>query len=464
MTLVAAIEKKYRLSIGYRNSSDVEEVREALAPTDIKVISYDQDAQRVFDNAIRLEADAVLMSPDCMGYRTAIIQDLLFNRNKPIPVIGMVESRSDDGRQMMTNGAAGYITLPLDSDQSTKLVNMVHEVVERERNRRAQGEVVPPEVKEILPESRAQSWQSRVIAIYVPKGGGSHRTTTAVNLSVVLSHLTMGNQPTMLLDFDQTKGDCHTMLGYIMSSEIGIALARNLRIIERGLYDLIVNVGVRYAVQGASMVTLPFIRNYQVDSPAVPESKLDLLPGLMRPSDNGSEEFGNRKMIVDIARAIIQQVRRAYSFTVIDVGQDFSSPLHEAAIREADDVLVCVPPIMTAVLDTRYALQSLERYFGDLHKFRLLTTGFDPNFGLTEKEMVDLLGLPLVATVPFDPVVATQSVNTHTPYVLTDSGPLGTTMRALGAIYLPQLQDTAKIKAAGKLTGFSIRRLFVKQV
>ena len=460
-----SVEKTLRLSVGYRNSADVEELRDALETTDIKLVSYDQDAQRVFDNAIRLEADAVLMSPDCMGYRTAILQDLLFHRAKPIPVIGWVEARSDDGRQMMAHGAAGYITLPMDSVQTTKFVNMVHDVIERERKRRAQGEVSLA-TRETVADTRMQAWQSRVIAVYVPKGGGSHRTTTAVNLSVVLSHLTMGNQPTMLLDFDQTKGDCHTMLGYIMASELKIALARNLRIIERGLYDLIVNVGVRYAVQGMSMVTLPFIRNYLVDSPAVPESQLDLLPGLMRSTDGGSEEFTNRQMILDIGRSIIQQVRRSYAFTVIDLGQDFSAPLHEAAIREADDVLVIVPPIMTAVLDTRYVLHSLERYFGDLNKFRLLTTGYDPNFGLTEKEMVDLLGLPLAATIPFDPVVATQAVNNHTPYVLTDSGPLGMTMRALGGMYLPQLRDAMRPNGAGnsaKLASFSIKRLFVRE-
>jgi Flp pilus assembly CpaE family ATPase len=459
------IEKRYRLSIGYRNSSDVEELRDALNDTDIRIVSYDQDAQRVFDNAVRLEADAVLMSPNCTGYRTAILQDLLFHRVKPIPVIGWVEARSDDGRQMMSSGAAGYITLPLDVIQVSNLVNVVHEVVERERKRHAQGDAAGSATgsREASQEARAQAWQSRVIAVYVPKGGGSHRTTTAVNLSVVLSHLTMGNQSTMLLDFDQTKGDCHTMLGYIIASEIKIALARNLRIIERGLYDLIVNVGVRYGVQATSMITLPFIRNYLVDSPAIPESQLDFLPGLMRPTDNGSEEFRNRTMVLEIARAIIQQVRRAYAFTIIDLGQDFSAPLHEAAIREADDVLVIVPPIMTAVLDTRYALQSLERYFGDLNKFRLLTTGYDPSFGLSEKEMVDMLGLPLVATIPFEPIVATQAINTHTPYVLTDSGPLGNSMRALGGMYLPQLQDTVRSKAA-KVTGFSIKRLFVKQV
>jgi MinD-like ATPase involved in chromosome partitioning or flagellar assembly len=453
--------KKYSLAVGYHNSYDVEALRDALSGTDVKVVSYDQDAQRVFDNAVRLDVDVVLISPLCIGYRTAILQDLLFYRNKPIPVIGWTEARSDDGRQMMANGATGYITLPLDGIQVAKFVNMVHEVVDRERKRRAQGEVSLA-VKEVVPDGRVQSWQSKVIAVYVPKGGGSHRTTTAVNLSVVLSHLTMGNQSTMLLDYDQSKGDCHTMLGYIMADEYKVALERNLRIIERGLYEMIVNVGVRYAVQGASTVTLPSIRNYLVDSPALPESQLDFLPGLMRPTDSGSEEFTNRQMILEIGRSIIQQVRRTYSFTVIDMGQDFSAPLHEAAIREADDVLVIVPPIMTAVLDTRYALRSLERYFGDLNKFRLITTGYDPSFGLSEKEMVHLLNLPLVATIPFDPVVAMQSVNTHTPYVLTDDGPLGTSLRALGAMYLPQLQDVFRPKTS-KLSTFSIKRLFVKQ-
>ncbi len=455
-------EKQYRLSIGYRNSADVDELRQALTDSDVKVVSYDQDAQRVFDNAVRLDADVVLITPDCVGYRTAILQDLLFYRNKSIPVIGWVDAATDKGRQMMANGAVGYINIPLDDVQVSNLINTVHEVVDRERQRRANGDTIPV-THDAATEPRSSAWQSRVVCVYVPKGGGSHRTTTAVNLSVVLSHLTMGNQSTMLLDFDQTKGDCHTMLGYIMASEMKIALARNLRIIERGLYDLIVNVSARYSIQGTSMATLPFIRNYLVDSPAVPESQLDFLPGLLRPTDSGSEEFDNRHMILDIGRTIIQQVRRAYTFVVVDIGQDFSAPLHEAAIREADDVLVIVPPIMTAVLDTRFALQSLERYFGDLNKFRLLTTGYDPNFGLSEKEIVDMLGLPLVATIPFEPVVATQAINMHTPYVLTDSGPLGTSIRALGAMYLPSLQDSNRTHNA-RISGFSIRRLFVKQV
>ena len=36
-------------------------------------------------------------------------------------------------------------------------------------------------------------------------------------------------------------------------------------------------------------------------------------------------------------------------------------------------------------------------------------------------------------------------------------------MRALGAMYLPQLQETYRSRSS-KISGFSIRRLFVKQV
>jgi hypothetical protein len=67
-----------------------------------------------------------------------------------------------------------------------------------------------------------------------------------------------------------------------------------------------------------------------------------------------------------------------------------------------------------------------------------------------------------VATTPFDPIVATQAINTHTPFVLTDQGPLGTALRSIGAMYLPQLADALKAKNA-KISRFSLKRLFVKQ-
>jgi Flp pilus assembly CpaE family ATPase len=431
-------QKAYRLAVGYRNSADVEELRAWLEPSDIKLVCYDQTAQRLYDNAIRLEADAVLLSPDCEGYRHEIVSDLLFARGRAVPTIGWVDPRSDDGQAMMAHGAKGYVALPMDQHQASRLYQLVREVVHQARREREEGRVSLG-YGQMNSAPRGGMFASKTIAVYVPKGGGSHRSTTALNLATALSHLTLGNQRTMLLDFDQTKGDLHTMLGYVIHLEPTIAIRHDLYVIERGLKDLLTAAASRYPHEGTRMISLPFIKNYTIESPALAESQLDLLPGILRPADAGADVFRNERMVLDVAREVIRQASKAYAFTIIDIGQDFNAPLHEAALTEADDILIVVPPTMTAVMDTRFALQSMRQYFGDLNKCKLLITGFEHNLGITEAQIVELLDLPLAATIPFDHVVAHQAINAHTPYVLTDTGPLGVAMRQLAAMYLPEL-------------------------
>lgn len=450
-----------RLAVGYRNSADVEALRSWLEPTDIRLISYDQSAQRLYDNAIRLDADCVLLSPDCEGYRHEIVSDLLFARAKPVPVIGWIDPRTDDGQGMMAHGAKGYITLPMDSRQSSRLYQLVHEIVQAARREREEGRISLG-YGQMNASSRGNAFASKVVTVYVPKGGGSHRSTTALNLATALSHVTLGNQRTMLLDFDQTKGDLHTMLGFCLHLEPAIAIRHDMFVIERGLKDLIAAVASRPGADVSRLVTLPLIKNYMIESPALAESQLDLLPGILRPADAGSEIFRNERLVLDVAREIIRQSARAYMFTLIDIGQDFNAPLHEAALTEADDILIVVPPTMTAVMDTRFALQSMRQYFGDLTKCKLLITGYEPNLGLTEAQIVELLELPLAGTLPFDHVVAHQAINSHTPYVLTDEGPLGTAMRKLAGMYLPELAATPKNQRAQRGFRLNLKSLFVR--
>jgi Flp pilus assembly CpaE family ATPase len=460
-------QKNLKLAIGYRNSADVEELRAWLEPTDIRLICYDQTAQRLFDNAIRLEADCVLLSPQCEGFRPGMVSDLLFARGRPVPVIGWVDPRTDDGQMMMANGAKGYIAQPMDTHQASKLYQLVHEAVETARREREEGRMSLG-YGQMNSAVRGNAFSSKVIAVYVPKGGGSHRSTTALNLATALSHITLGNQKTMLLDFDQTKGDLHTMLGYCIHLEPTIAIRHDLYVIERGLKDLMTAVAPRYTQEGSRSVSLPLVRNYMVESPAMAESKLDLLPGILRPADAGADVFRNERMVLDVAREIIRQVSKAYMFTIVDIGQDFNAPLHEAALVEADDILIVVPPTMTAVMDTRFALQSMRQYFGDLTKCKLLITGYEHNLGMTESQIVELLDLPLAGTIPFDHVVAHQAINSHMPYVLTDPGPLGVSMRQLAGMYLPELMAEPKRGRNGAVREtrtplrFSLRNMFVR--
>ena len=267
----AGSNRTLRLAVGYRNSADVEALRSWLEPTDIRLISYDQSAQRLYDNAIRLEADCVLLSPDCEGYRHEIVSDLLFARGKPVPVIGWIDPRTDDGQGMMAHGAKGYISLPMDAQQSSRLYQLIHEVVQAALRERDEGRVSLGYGR-VNASGRGNSFASKVIAVYVPKGGGSHRSTTALNLATALSHVTLGNQRTMLLDFDQTKGDLHTMLGYCLHLEPAIAIRHDMFVIERGLKDLMTAVASRPNADVTRTVSLPLIKNYMIESPALDPS------------------------------------------------------------------------------------------------------------------------------------------------------------------------------------------------
>jgi HemY protein len=142
----------------------------------------------------------------------------------------------------------------------------------------------------------------------------------------------------------------------------------------------------------------------------------------MRPTDSGEPVFqSDRQAVFGVARAIIEIVRRAYAFTVIDIGQDFLAPLHEAAIRQSDDVLVVCPPTLTAALDTRYALQARKtlpneplthllraqaaQLSGDKATARRI---FEAMLGSPDTEQLGLRGLFLEAEREQEPVAARQ--------------------------------------------------------
>jgi Flp pilus assembly CpaE family ATPase len=438
--------------VGFFNYADVQSLEKYLQDTGITILSAVQDAQRVFDDAINLGADAVLLCPQVTGYRHQIVMDLLLHIDRPIPTVGWVEATSDDGRTMVANGSKGFVTLPMDDRQGSKVIQLVHNAVEEAARERQRGEVRARTV----PSSRLQSWQEKVVTIWVPKGGGSTRTTLAVNLAVALSHASLGNQPTVLLDFDMAKGDAHTMLGY--TANPAHAQRHGWPLLERGLFDLVTWTASRWGQQGEGAVTPVLLRNYVVRWGL--DSQLDLLPGLYFPHQADAREFDNRQMIYLMGRRIVEVARQMYAFVVIDVGQDFTRPLHRAALEAANDVLVTVPPTWTAVVDAANAMAPLKHRFGDLTKFKLVVTRFSPEFGLTEKEIIQEVGLPRTVTIPHDAVVAETAINCHTPFVLTDEGPLGDAVRELAANFLPYLTEKRR-RGAGLLAG--IKRALVRE-
>ncbi len=440
------------IAVGFYNYADLQALEQALHDTHITILSAAQDAQRVFDDAINLEADAVLLCPQVTGYRPQMVMDLLLHVERPIPTVGWVEATSDDGRAMVSVGAKGFVTLPMDRHQANKVVTLLQAAVEEAAQERQAGEVKARPV----PSSRLQAWKEKVLTVWVPKGGGSTRTTLAVNLAVALSHAQLGNQPVCLIDFDMAKGDAHTMLGFTVDVEH--AQRYNWPLLERGLFDLVTWSAGRWGQQGEGAITPVMLRNYLVRWGD--DSQLDLLPGLYFPHQADAEEFRNRQMIYQVGRRIIEVLRQMYAFVVIDIGQDFTRPLHRAALEAANEVLVTVPPTWTAVVDAAHAITPLRHHFGDLSRFKLVITRYSAEFGLSEKEIVREVGLPKLVTIPHDAVVAETAINSHTPFVLTDEGPLGESVRELGAAYLPYLAEKRR-RGGGLLAG--LKRAFVRE-
>jgi Flp pilus assembly CpaE family ATPase len=427
-------QREVNLVVGYYNYADLQALEGYLQGTGITILSAAQDAQRVFDDAVRLEADAVLLCPQVSGYRREFIDDLLYHTSleRSVPTIGWVDAQSDDGRTMVANGAKGYVTMPMDGAQGNKVVQFIHQAIEQVK-REDRGEIAA--VRPVA-ASASQSWQRKAVVPWISKGGGSTRTTLAVNLAVALSHSKLGNMPTVILDMDMTKADAHTMLGF--TTNLTRARQQGLPLLERGLYDLLLRLSEVWETRGRSAITPRLLDHYTV--PCMPDkAQLALLPGLFNPAHADSTIFRDRQLIYDIGKQIIDVMTQKYAFVILDIGQDMTQPLHRAAIEAADEVVVTVPPQRTAVTDVANALPALGRHFGDLSKFKLVITSYDDAFGMTEKEIITEVGLPKLTTIPHDAEVASVSINEGVPFVLTDNGPLGEAVRGLAGIYLPSM-------------------------
>ncbi len=450
----------YRIVVGYDQFHDLEALRGIFeahntrlraapdAPGHcIEIASGAQTAQKVYDAALNLGADAVILSPDIQGYHHGLLRDLLLYEQQPIPVIGLVRPQTDDGRIMQANGALAALLTPLTAENSGRVIAMLEAAIEQALRDRATGATRVG--RGMVPAAaRGRSWQKKLITVYVPKGGGSTRTTLAVNLAVGLAHVSLGNIPTLLLDLDMAKGDCHTLLGFTPDANLLMQDA-SWKPLEAGLYRLIIHAVQNWGQTGAGALHPSILERFYHHWRGA-ESQLELLPGLTSPTEARAPEFRNWEILYSLARALCESARQSFPFVVVDIGQDYNLPLHKAALDAADDVLVTVPPTRTALLDTERALPSLLTDYGHLKKFHLVVTAYDPAFGISVQEIQRRLQLPLLTIIPFDAMAAHRAVNTATPFVIGDEGPLGESVRDLVHAYTGYRDDQVVSKKRGK--------------
>src|SRR5262249_43887533 len=156
------------------------------------IVEVGPDLQSIVDAILSKKEDqdgdprglVVLLNPEIRGYAPDFIQQLLFDDDGPIPVIGY--STTDTSNQaaiMKKHGATHFFELTR-VQSGTQLVAMVEDACERVWADRAAGNHhMAPDIQ----AAPAGAIRQQCITVYLPKGGSSSCTTTATNVGAYLA-------------------------------------------------------------------------------------------------------------------------------------------------------------------------------------------------------------------------------------------------------------------------------------
>jgi len=422
-----------RIVVGYKNWKDMQLLSAALErDSSFEIVSAQASAQGVFDDATGLNADAVILSPMVTGYTPTLIQDLLLWEDHPIATIGLVPVIGDYAQEMYDHGCKSHVNTPLDATQVRKLLEQVPIAVQAARDERASDTFVPVS-REVLATVASTGWQAKTIAIWSPKGGVG-KTWLSVNLAATLG--VVGMRRTLLIDADMNKADAHVYLH--------VPEQRNLF----GLANQVLGRG-----EGKVRVEPTVLPRYVTHYGGGQNSKLDLLVGIPRMHLAGSEIFAKRARARDFMVETIRTASNLYDFRILDTGQDFNHPIHWACIQEADIVLVVVTPELHTINDVKNVLPPLRDTFGDLSKFELIINRWDEEYGISQTELLQVLGMKKFGQVLDDPKRCIRSVNMHKPVVLAKSiDDIADAVVTVAANFFPAMEEIWLAKG-GKIGG-----------
>jgi Flp pilus assembly CpaE family ATPase len=131
-----------------------------------------------------------------------------------------------------------------------------------------------------------------------------------------------------------------------------------------------------------------------------------------------------------------------YDFVIFDLGQSFFEPLHLVPLLRSTLNLVVVTSEKAAAMEMELALANLRNQKQlnlDDKRFRLILNKWDDRMGLDARELVNRLGLPEFARVPFGQDLCVDiSLNMSKPLVLDKPTPVTDAVAgAVAGLYRP---------------------------
>lgn len=418
----SAEERRVGLIAALREWGDVQLLTVAFAPGNeagIVMLTWCHDGSRLFPDAVSLEAEVVILDPRIPGYALEDVQRLYHHEKKPVVVIAALPPGPGDWQESMYRaGAKGHVQLPLTEESVRRLPGIIHTAIESALQERASPGYIPQVSPEVATAIATRGWQRASVVIWANKGGVG-KSTIAENVAALLG--VVANRKTALVDLNMDGGSIHI--------DLGIPPTKN-----------VYSVASAYEFRGE-------LKGGEVQTHMIPfqsQSNLWLLLGLPKQSMGGQTCFKREggEQGKRFANALLDVLRETFDFVVIEIGQNLNDPVHLAAIRAADLVLVVVTPVQSAILRTREVLEDLfDKIQLDRTRFRLVVNAWHPDSGLARKEIVQIMGLPEIGVIPSNLVLTMAALNTHRPVVLSKNSAVADGMaQVASSIFAPLAQ------------------------
>jgi pilus assembly protein CpaE len=362
--------------------------------TNIEVVGAAKTGREAVELSQQAKPDVIVMDinmPDMDGITAT--QEIKKRTPHIQVVILSVQSDPSYMRRAMLAGARDFLTKPPMIDELTDAIRRAGILAQEERKKSSAA--FPSMPSDGTPASAAVTAAlGKVIVVYSPKGG-TGRTTLAINLAIALK---TDETRVALVDGNLQFGDVAVFLNEQGKNTV---LDLSSRVDELDP-DIIEEVMVTHRASGVDILA----------APPRPEMA-DKVSG---------EQFSK----------LINYLRKIYSFIIVDTASYLTEAV-QSALDVANVIILITTQDIPAIKNCNLFLSLAEASGIKRNRVMFIMNRYDRRIAITPESVGERLHQEIVAAIPFDEKIVTQSVNRGVPFLLDSnrSQPIGKSVLAL---------------------------------
>ena len=356
-----------------------ENVRKLLQfERDVEVVAQAGDGDQAVDLAKQHQPDVILMDINMPG-RDGISASQIITRAVPVAqiIIMSVQSEADYLRRAMLAGARDFLMKPFSADELMAAIRRVYDT---------RPTIVPMAAMATGGAAGAAAQkaasQGKVIAVYSPKGG-SGCTTIAINTAVALA--SRGHK-IALIDASLQFGDVAVTLNMRPTTSI-VDLIDRVKELDA---DLVTSVMIEHS-SGARALLAP------------PRPEMAEL------------------VTAEHMDALLKSIAQQFDYVIVDT-QSALNDVTLDVLDVADRVVLVTQQSLSCLTNARRFFDLFDELNYDLGKLMLVVNRTHDKLGISVKDVGSALKRPILATVPADEIVVTNSADRGEPLTSSSRG------------------------------------------